>query len=114
MGPRSETGAPRQRAPLPPAPLRARAPAGARTVGGHDLVVHCGLAVATILVRVPHPRLGLDIPAAAEVDEAWQDLTAAGYRGYLQPWDAFWGKRYAVVLDPDGRPVDLFATLGSV
>ena len=59
-------------------------------------------------------RLGLDIPAAAEVDEAWQDLTAAGYRGYLQPWDAFWGKRYAVVLDPDGRPVDLFATLGSV
>ncbi len=59
-------------------------------------------------------RLGLDIPAAAEVDEAWQDLTAAGYRGHLQPWDAFWGMRYAVVLDPDGRPVDLFATLGSV
>lgn len=59
-------------------------------------------------------RLGLDIPAAAEVDEAWQDLTAAGYRGHLQPWDASWGMRYAVVLDPDGRPVDLFATLGSV
>ncbi len=30
-------------------------------------------------------RLGLDIPAGAEVDEAWQDLTAAGYRGHLQP-----------------------------
>ncbi len=49
-----------------------------------------------------------------EVDDAWQDLTAAGYRGHLQPWDAFWGMRYAVVLDPDGRPVDLFATLASV
>ncbi len=49
----------------------------------------------------------------AEVDEAWQDLTAAGYQGHLEPWDAFWGMRYAVVLDPDGRPVDLFAVLPS-
>lgn len=45
----------------------------------------------------------------AEVDAAWRELTAAGYEGHLEPWDAFWGMRYAVVLDPDGRPVDLFA-----
>jgi hypothetical protein len=25
--------------------------------------------------------------------------------------DAFWGQRYATVLDPDGNPVDLFAPL---
>jgi catechol 2,3-dioxygenase-like lactoylglutathione lyase family enzyme len=49
----------------------------------------------------------------AEVDAAWSDLTAAGYAGHLAPWDAFWGMRYAVVLDPDGRPVDLFALLPS-
>jgi catechol 2,3-dioxygenase-like lactoylglutathione lyase family enzyme len=49
----------------------------------------------------------------AEVDAAWSDLTAAGYDGHLEPWDAFWGMRYAVVLDPDGRPVDLFAPLPS-
>jgi uncharacterized glyoxalase superfamily protein PhnB len=24
--------------------------------------------------------------------------------------DAFWGQRYATVLDPDGNPVDLFAS----
>ncbi len=45
----------------------------------------------------------------AEVDAAWEELTGGGYTGHLPPWDAFWGMRYAVVLDPDGTPVDLFA-----
>jgi catechol 2,3-dioxygenase-like lactoylglutathione lyase family enzyme len=47
----------------------------------------------------------------ADVDAAWADLTGAGYEGHLAPWDAFWGMRYAVVHDPDGTPVDLFAPL---
>lgn len=47
----------------------------------------------------------------AEVDAVWAELTAAGYDGHLAPWDAFWGMRYASVRDPDGTPVDLFATL---
>ncbi|MGH7722283.1 MAG: VOC family protein [Candidatus Dormibacteria bacterium] len=51
-----------------------------------------------------------DSPAA--VDAAWNELTSAGYEGHLAPWDAFWGMRYAVVHDPDGTPVDLFAALG--
>jgi catechol 2,3-dioxygenase-like lactoylglutathione lyase family enzyme len=46
-----------------------------------------------------------------EVDSAYADLTGAGYEGHLPPWDAFWGMRYAVVHDPDGTPVDLFAFL---
>jgi catechol 2,3-dioxygenase-like lactoylglutathione lyase family enzyme len=46
-----------------------------------------------------------------QVDAAYGELTAAGYEGHLAPWDAFWGMRYAVVHDPDGRPVDLFAPL---
>ncbi len=50
-----------------------------------------------------------DSPAA--VDAAYAELTGAGYAGHLPPWDAFWGMRYAVVHDPDGTPVDLFATL---
>lgn len=51
--------------------------------------------------------------SAAEVDAAWADLTGAGYTGHLEPWDAFWGMRYAVVHDPDGNPVDLFAPLSA-
>jgi catechol 2,3-dioxygenase-like lactoylglutathione lyase family enzyme len=49
----------------------------------------------------------------AEVDAAYAELTGAGYEGHLPPWDAFWGMRYAVVHDPDGNPVDLFAVLPS-
>ncbi|MEV7570666.1 VOC family protein [Streptomyces tanashiensis] len=47
--------------------------------------------------------------APAEVDAVYEELVAAGYRGHLKPWDAVWGQRYAVVLDPDGSGVSLFA-----
>ncbi|MEU7036275.1 VOC family protein [Streptomyces sp. NPDC046237] len=44
-----------------------------------------------------------------EVDATYESLVAAGYQGHLKPWDAVWGQRYAVVLDPDGCGVSLFA-----
>jgi catechol 2,3-dioxygenase-like lactoylglutathione lyase family enzyme len=47
----------------------------------------------------------------AEVDVNFAGLVAAGYEGHLEPWDAFWGQRYAIVMDPDGNPVDFFAPL---
>ncbi|MFF0434446.1 VOC family protein [Streptomyces sp. NPDC004327] len=46
---------------------------------------------------------------AQEVDAVYETLTAAGHRGHLKPWDAVWGQRYAVVLDPDGAAVSLYA-----
>jgi catechol 2,3-dioxygenase-like lactoylglutathione lyase family enzyme len=55
--------------------------------------------------------LAFECETPEEVDAAWAELTGAGYVGHLEPWDAFWGMRYAVVHDPDGTPVDLFALL---
>ena len=49
----------------------------------------------------------------ADVDATYAALTGAGYEGHLEPWDAEWGMRYAVVHDPDGRGVDLFALLAT-
>ena len=46
---------------------------------------------------------------AAEVDALYNRVIQNGYRGHKEPWDAFWGQRYAIVLDPDGNSVDLFA-----
>jgi len=46
-----------------------------------------------------------------EVDATYADLVGAGHEGHLEPWDAFWGQRYATVHDPDGNTVDLFAPL---
>ncbi|MEU8574149.1 VOC family protein [Streptomyces asoensis] len=73
-------------------------------------------------VRSFHPRwrapsgsgrasLALRCDGPAEVDAVYEELVGAGHRGELKPWDAFWGQRYAVVLDPDGNGVDLFAPL---
>lgn len=47
--------------------------------------------------------------SAAGVDAVYDTLMTAGHRGHLKPWDAFWGQRYATVLDPDGSEVSLFA-----
>jgi len=47
----------------------------------------------------------------AEVDRLYAELTDAGHESHKEPWDAFWGQRYAVVRDPDGNGVDLFAAL---
>ena len=57
--------------------------------------------------------LAFECESPAAVDAAWAELTGAGYEGHLAPWDAFWGMRYAVVHDPDGTPVDLFAASAS-
>jgi catechol 2,3-dioxygenase-like lactoylglutathione lyase family enzyme len=47
-----------------------------------------------------------------EVDRLYQEITRAGSAGYKEPWNAFWGQRYAQIQDPDGNVVDLFAPLG--
>ena len=47
----------------------------------------------------------------AEVDGLYAQVVADGFHGEKEPWDAFWGQRYAQLRDPDGNPVDLFAAL---
>ncbi|MEU7886761.1 VOC family protein [Microbispora bryophytorum] len=59
----------------------------------------------------PRMALAFRCDGPEEVDRLYADLVEAGYEGYLPPWDAFWGQRYAVVHDPDGNGVDLFAAL---
>lgn len=57
----------------------------------------------------PRVSLAFDCGTPAAVDAAFRDLVAAGATPHLEPWDAFWGQRYATLLDPDGNGVDLFA-----
>jgi len=60
------------------------------------------------------PGIGLAFlcDSPGEVDRLYRELVDAGYDGHKEPWDAFWGQRYAQVRDPDGNGVDLFAPLG--
>jgi catechol 2,3-dioxygenase-like lactoylglutathione lyase family enzyme len=55
--------------------------------------------------------LAFECASAAEVDEIYARATGAGFEGEKEPWDAFWGQRYAQLRDPNGVPVDLYASL---
>ena len=46
-----------------------------------------------------------------ELNAVHARVVAAGYSSQQDPWDAFWGQRYAMLLDPDGNRVDLFAAI---
>lgn len=47
--------------------------------------------------------------SAGEVDEVHARMVAAGHASRKEPWDSPWGQRYAMLADPDGNRVDLFA-----
>ena len=55
--------------------------------------------------------LAFECASPAEVDEVYAHVVAGGFHGEKEPWDAFWGQRYAQLADPDGVPVDLYAAL---
>lgn len=55
--------------------------------------------------------IGFRISSRDSVDAIHAKLAAAGYRSHQPPYDAFWGARYAVVEDPDGRAVGLMSPI---
>jgi uncharacterized glyoxalase superfamily protein PhnB len=55
--------------------------------------------------------LAFECESPAEVDAMYARVVEAGFHGEKEPWDAFWGQRYAQLADPDGVPVDLYAPL---
>lgn len=74
-----------------------------RTMRGHD--PHW---VAPVGQRV---TFACRCDSVDEVDATYARVTGAGYRGRQEPWDAPWGQRYAMLDDPDGNRVDLFAAI---
>ena len=55
--------------------------------------------------------LAFECSSPSEVDEMYRRAVNAGFHGEKEPWDAFWGQRYAQLQDPDGIGVDLYAAL---
>jgi uncharacterized glyoxalase superfamily protein PhnB len=55
--------------------------------------------------------LAFECDSPEAVDELYARVVTAGFDGDKEPWDAFWGHRYAQLRDPDGVQVDLFAPL---
>jgi catechol 2,3-dioxygenase-like lactoylglutathione lyase family enzyme len=55
--------------------------------------------------------IAFECASPAEVDEVYTRVTSGGFEGEKEPWDAFWGQRYALLGDPDGVRVNLYAPL---
>jgi uncharacterized glyoxalase superfamily protein PhnB len=55
--------------------------------------------------------LAFECESPADVDEVYARVTGEGFVGEKEPFDAFWGQRYAQLRDPDGVPIDLYAEL---
>ncbi len=57
----------------------------------------------------PGVVVGFRVATREDVDDLYEELTGAGYVGQQSPKDAFWGARYAIVLDPSGNAVGLMS-----
>ena len=57
----------------------------------------------------PGAVLGFKVDTRAEVDDLVATLKAEGMPVQQEPYDAFWGARYAVVSDPDGNGVGIMS-----
>jgi uncharacterized glyoxalase superfamily protein PhnB len=53
------------------------------------------------------PVLGFAFSSSEAVDAACERVASAGHRVLREPYDAFWGARYAIVQDPDGNAIGL-------
>lgn len=56
-------------------------------------------------VRGPGVSIGFECDERTEVDALADRLASLGYTVQQAPYDAPWGRRYAVVEDPDGTPI---------
>ena len=56
--------------------------------------------------------LGFGVAGRDAVDALHDRLVAAGHPSRQAPYDAFWGARYAIVADPDGRDVGIMSPAG--
>jgi catechol 2,3-dioxygenase-like lactoylglutathione lyase family enzyme len=57
----------------------------------------------------PGAVLGFKVDTRQDVDDLVAELASAGVPVQQEPWDAFWGARYAVVSDPDGNGVGIMS-----
>lgn len=83
--------------------------------GDAKLMIDSASMIKDIMGEVPkpgnHSSFAVQYDTPEEVNEVARKVQEAGFTIEKEPWDAFWGQRYAVVTDPDGYMVDLYAQL---
>jgi len=85
-----------------------------RTMGENDpRLIHCEMIINgnAFMINDPFPEHGMAETGAGsctlhitveDLQEWWDRAIAAGFTPQMEPHDAFWGDRYAVMSDPYG------------
>jgi uncharacterized glyoxalase superfamily protein PhnB len=85
------------------------------TDGSVRLMIDSKFLVQSITGVLPvpptHSSFAIKCESPDEVNATVQKIKESGYTIIKEPWDAFWGQRYAIVADPEGYMIDLFAPL---
>jgi catechol 2,3-dioxygenase-like lactoylglutathione lyase family enzyme len=85
--------------------------------GGVRLMLDSEAVMASFIEDFESPtgndRIGLAVECESpiDVDETYGRVVGAGSPAVKEPFDAFWGQRYATISDPDGNHVDLYSAL---
>ncbi|MEM7015734.1 MAG: VOC family protein [Pseudomonadota bacterium] len=53
--------------------------------------------------------IGFRVSSREEVEQLYEELNKVGYSCSQPPYDTFWGSRYAIFEDPDGRHVGIMS-----
>jgi uncharacterized glyoxalase superfamily protein PhnB len=62
-------------------------------------------------VPANHSVFAIEYKSPDEVNKVAKAIKEAGFEIEKEPWDAFWGQRYSILVDPDGYKVDLYSKL---
>ncbi len=81
--------------------------------GSIKLMIDSPSLIFDIIGQTPapsnHSAFAIEYKDANEVNKIIKNLKEKGFEVFKEPWDAFWGQRYAIVKDPGGYLVDLYA-----
>lgn len=86
-----------------------------RSDGGARLMIDTASFMKKMMNIEPRPANHSSFAILMDTPQDVSDVVAraaeAGGEIVKEPWDASWGQRYAIVRDPDGYMIDLFAPL---
>jgi uncharacterized glyoxalase superfamily protein PhnB len=85
------------------------------STGSARLMIDTKNVVKNIIGEDPkpgnHSPFAIQYDSPEELNKVAKKIGKASFKVVKEPWDAFWGQRYAVVEDPDGYKVDLYAAM---
>ena len=55
--------------------------------------------------------LSFRVDSREDVDALHDHMVSLGHPSHLAPWDAFWGARFAIIVDPDGNHVSIMSPM---